>query len=48
MKSKLLKNLAVIASSLLTLFAVSVSVSACAFSLYQPEEPKCLREDDIE
>ncbi|MCY6960631.1 cyclic lactone autoinducer peptide [Clostridium brassicae] len=26
-------------------FAFSTSASACLFSSYQPEEPKCLREE---
>lgn len=45
MKSKIVKHLALIVSSVLTLLAVSVSVSACTFFSYQPEEPKCLREE---
>lgn len=28
-----------------TLIATSVATSACAWYFYQPEEPKCLREE---
>lgn len=28
-----------------TVFATLVASSACALSIYQPEEPKCLRDE---
>ena len=44
MKNKLEKSLVTLSATVLTLFAKRTSVSACTFSFYQPEEPKCLRE----
>ena len=41
MKKKILMSVATIA----TVFASVIATSACFFSLYQPEEPKCLREE---
>lgn len=41
MKKKLLIGLSVVA----TMFATVLSTSACVFCLYQPEEPKSLREE---
>jgi AgrD protein len=41
MKKRILMSVATIA----TLLASVVSTSACFFSHYQPEEPKCLREE---
>lgn len=32
-------------ASLLTLFALIISSSACMWGLYQPQEPKALREE---
>ena len=43
MKNKLVKNLVTLCATMFTLFAMTVSASACTFSFYQPEEPKCLR-----
>ncbi|MFA9399320.1 MAG: cyclic lactone autoinducer peptide [Clostridiaceae bacterium] len=42
MKSKISKLFLGIIASACTLVAISTSVSACFFCLYQPEEPKCL------
>ena len=44
MKNKLVRNLVTLSADVLTSFAMKTSASACAFSLYQPEEPKCLRD----
>lgn len=41
LKSKLLMGIATIA----TVFAGAIATSACMWYLYQPEEPKCLREE---
>lgn len=41
MKRKVLSLVAAVA----TIVATAVASSACWFSLYQPEEPKCLREE---
>lgn len=41
MKRKLLIGLSVVA----TAFATVLSTSACFFCMYQPEEPKSLREE---
>ena len=41
MKKKLLTLIAAIA----TMIAATVATSACFFFSYQPEEPKCLREE---
>lgn len=41
MKNKILMSIATLA----TIFASVVATSACTFSYYQPEEPKCLREE---
>lgn len=41
MKNRILMSIATIA----TIFASVVATSACFFSHYQPEEPKCLREE---
>lgn len=45
MKNKLSKKLVALTASILTLFALSTSVSACFIVFYQPLEPKCLREN---
>lgn len=42
-KSK--KRLITIIAAVATIVATSVASSACAWFLYQPEEPKCLREE---
>ncbi|AGF56024.1 MULTISPECIES: cyclic lactone autoinducer peptide [Clostridium] len=41
MKSKILMGIATIA----TVFASIVATSACWYVHYQPEEPKCLRDE---
>jgi cyclic lactone autoinducer peptide len=41
MKKKLLTLIAAVA----TMIAATVATSACFFFSYQPEEPKCLREE---
>jgi AgrD protein len=41
MKKKLLALIAAVA----TMIAATVATSACFFFSYQPEEPKCLREE---
>lgn len=41
MKNRILMSIATMA----TLFASIVATSACFFGHYQPEEPKCLREE---
>lgn len=41
MKKRILMSIATLA----TIFASIVATSACVFSTYQPEEPKCLREE---
>ena len=38
------KKLLALSASLLTLFALFTSVSACFYVFYQPKEPKCLNE----
>jgi AgrD protein len=43
MKAKINKLLLGVAVSACTLMAISTSASACFWSYYQPEEPKCLR-----
>ena len=42
---KLSKGLITLTAAITTLIAVSVASSACIWGLYQPEEPKCLREE---
>ena len=39
------KRLFMVVASVATLVASIVASSACTFFLYQPEEPKCLREN---
>jgi len=41
MKKRILMSVATVA----TLIASIVATSACVWSAYQPEEPKCLREE---
>jgi cyclic lactone autoinducer peptide len=41
MKKKILMSVATVA----TVIASVVATSACVWSYYQPEEPKCLREE---
>lgn len=42
---KIKRTMASYAAVVLTLMAASVATSACFWGFYQPEEPKCLRED---
>lgn len=39
------KKLLTLFAALTTVIAAAVASSACLFSAYQPEEPKCLREE---
>ncbi len=39
------KQLLALAASFAALFASMVATSACCFFAYQPEEPKCLRDE---
>lgn len=39
------KKLFSLVAALATIIATSVASSACFFAAYQPEEPKCLREE---
>ena len=41
MKNRILMGIATVA----TIFASIVATSACYWSSYQPEEPKCLRDE---
>ncbi|WP_297421318.1 cyclic lactone autoinducer peptide [Clostridium sp.] len=41
MKKRILMSIAVLA----TMMASVIATSACYFATYQPEEPKCLREE---
>ncbi|EKQ51722.1 MULTISPECIES: cyclic lactone autoinducer peptide [unclassified Clostridium] len=41
MKKKILMTIATAA----TVFASIIATSACVFAIYQPEEPKCLRDE---
>jgi len=41
MKNRILISIATVA----TVFASIVATSACMWSSYQPEEPKCLRDE---
>ncbi len=45
MKKRILMTLFAISASLLTFLATTISASACWLFLYQPQEPKCLREE---
>jgi cyclic lactone autoinducer peptide len=40
-----MKKLLTFAAALFTLVAATAASSACLWGLYQPEEPKCLREE---
>lgn len=42
---KLNKGLLALLATVTTLVATTVATSACYWYLYQPEEPKCLREE---
>lgn len=39
------KRLLILTATVATAVAAMVASSACVFFSYQPEEPKCLRED---
>jgi hypothetical protein len=43
MKGKIAKSFLAVTACVCTIMALAVSASACLFTLYQPEEPKCLR-----
>jgi AgrD protein len=45
MGKRFTKLMVTFGATVLTFFALSTSASACIFGLYQPEEPKCLREE---
>ena len=45
MKNKLFMLMATVGVSVLTFFAFMASASACWAGVYQPEEPKALREE---
>ncbi|MDK2933126.1 MAG: hypothetical protein PWP27_936, partial [Clostridiales bacterium] len=45
MKKKLFMLMVTLGASVLTFVAFMVSASACTFGSYQPEEPKCLRNE---
>ena len=42
---KLNKKILTLVAALTTVVAASLASSACYWAFYQPEEPKCLRED---
>ena len=44
MKSKIVKLFLNFATLICTFAALSTSASACMWALYQPKEPRCLRE----
>jgi AgrD protein len=39
------KGIMAVLAAVLTLVATSVASAACLWTFYQPEEPKCLREE---
>jgi cyclic lactone autoinducer peptide len=43
MKSEIKKLFITLTSYICTKMAFSISASACSWSTFQPEEPKCLR-----
>ena len=45
MKKEIKKLVVTLASNICTKMAFSVTASACSLGTYQPEEPKCLREE---
>ncbi|MCT4594546.1 MAG: cyclic lactone autoinducer peptide [Anaeromicrobium sp.] len=45
MKNKLFKLAVVLGSGVFALLANATAASACAWGSYQPEEPKCLRDE---
>lgn len=42
---KLSTKILTLTAAVLTLVAATMASSACFWGLYQPEEPKCLREE---
>lgn len=44
MNSKLKKTVLTLSEKVLTNAAMKTSASACGLGLYQPKEPKCLKE----
>ncbi|MBV7273231.1 cyclic lactone autoinducer peptide [Clostridiaceae bacterium UIB06] len=44
MKGKLKKTVLTLSEKMLTNAALKTSTSACGLGVYQPKEPKCLRE----
>ncbi|WP_291570067.1 cyclic lactone autoinducer peptide [Clostridium sp. UBA4548] len=42
---KLNKKFLALIATITTIMATTVATSACAWYLYQPEEPECLREE---
>ena len=40
-----MKNLYVAIAAVATILATALATSACYFFFYQPEEPKCLRDE---
>ena len=44
-QNKILKGVLMLATSFFAFCALSTSASACGWSLYQPKEPKCLRDE---
>lgn len=45
MKKSLTLKVMTLAAGMLTFLATTTTASACWFGMYQPEEPKCLREE---
>lgn len=45
MGKRFTKAMVMMGAGILTFFAYTTSASACWFGFYQPEEPKCLREE---
>jgi AgrD protein len=45
MTNKLIRFFLSFGAVIFTFFALSTSASACVLGYYQPEEPKCLREE---
>lgn len=45
MKKGLALKVMTLAVGMLTFLATTTTASACWFGFYQPEEPKCLREE---
>ncbi|WP_081896962.1 cyclic lactone autoinducer peptide [Clostridium sp. KNHs214] len=45
MKKRIIKGILGLGAVLFTSIALTTSAYACFFFMYQPEEPKCLREE---